>query len=109
MGRNFRVSDKNDRDSIGWDNAVGSGHQDFDRSNTRVVRKRMVLDVFDTDPRVTQEAVFWFGSNDQFMLMEYIFKHGQQEQECTKIFIQGREFRVIQKLETINDFLFGEY
>lgn len=79
------------------------------RSNTRIIRRRMVLDVFDTDPRLTDEAVFWFGGDGGFVATEFNVRHGQDEFDCTKIFIQGREFRVTQSLETINDFLFGEY
>lgn len=78
------------------------------RSNTRIIRRRMVLDVFENDPRLTEEAVFWFG-DEAFVATEYNVRYGQQEYNCTKLFIQGRKYHVTQSLETINDFLFGEY
>ena len=78
------------------------------RSDTRMVRRRMVLDMFNPQhgPEIYSQAVFFFDGS--FVLEEVYIKKGRNEYDCTRIHMGGKEFYVIQSTETINDFLFGE-
>ena len=78
------------------------------RSDTRMVRRRMVLDMFNPQhgPEIYSQAVFFFDGS--FVLEEVYIKKGRNEYDCTRIYMGGEEFYVIQSTETINDFLFGE-
>ena len=79
------------------------------KSFTSMHRRRMVLDMFDPQhgPEIYSTAVFYFGDGP-FVLKEVCIKKGRNEYDCTRIYMGGEEFYVIQSTETINDFLFGE-
>lgn len=78
------------------------------KSFTGMQRRRMVLDMFDPQhgPEIYNTAVFFFDGS--FVLEEVYIKKGRNEYDCTRIYMGGEEFYVIQSTETINDFLFGE-
>lgn len=78
------------------------------KSFTSMQRRRMVLDMFDPQhgPEIYSTAVFFFDGS--FVLEEVYIKKGRNEYDCTRIYMGGEEFYVIQSTETINDFLFGE-
>jgi len=82
---------------------------EINKSFERIQNRRMVLDMFDPQhgPEITNTAVFYFGDGP-FVLKEVCIKKGRNEYDCTRIYMGGEEFYVIQSTETINDFLFGE-
>ena len=81
-----------------------------DKSFKRIQNRRIVLDLVDGqtgDPRLAEEAVFYFG-DDPFIMTSVDIRHGDTTHHCTKIFMMGREFIVTMGLEDLNYALFHE-
>ena len=87
---------------------------EINKSFKQIQNRRIVLDVvnhnssFALDLRDVTTAVFYFGDSP-FVLKDIVIKSGDREEDCTEILFMGQTFTVLQTIEYINEFLFGEY
>lgn len=86
---------------------------EINKSFKQIQNRRMVLDVVNTnsgspDLRDVTAGVFYFGDSP-FVLKDIVIKSGDREEDCTEILFMGQSFIVLQTIEFINEFLFGEH